>query len=250
MKPPVGLLFAVLFGVFCVGGTCTAFEIPLETTQLVVGRSHGWDDTHVTLQRWTRSASGWEPVGAAWPGRLGRNGLAWGLGLHPQPPGAVLKKEGDGRAPAGVFALGGVYGYGPASGVQRAAGLAYHQVGPSDLWVEDPDSPDYNRHIRLPGRGPATEWEKAQQMKQGDPAHSLKLLIHHNTGPRIVPGGGSAIFFHIWRQDGAKTSAGCTVMSEADLRTLIAWVDPKKRPLFVLLPEQDYLTLRPRWKLP
>jgi len=127
--------------------------------------------------------------------------------------------------------------------------MPYTQITSRDLWVEDPDSPDYNRHIRLDAE-PATAWEKEQQMKQNDPAHALKLFIEHNAAATIRPGAGSSIFFHIWRGGGSKATAGCTTMSEPNLRSLIAALDPSKNPLFVILPEDDYTRLRDTWKLP
>ena len=87
-------------------------------------------------------------------------------------------------------------------------------------------------------------------MKQGDHAHSLKLFIAHNPAPGAVPGAGSSIFFHIWRADGTKPSAGCTTLSEPNLRRLIATVDPAKKPLYVLLPEEEYRRVARTWKLP
>jgi L,D-peptidoglycan transpeptidase YkuD (ErfK/YbiS/YcfS/YnhG family) len=189
----------------------------------------------------------WVQSAGPWSGRLGKNGLAWGLGLHPVPTGGSAKREGDLRAPAGVFALGGAYGYAPA--IEKAPGLPYRQITSRDLWVEDPASPDYNRHRRLESE-PGTAWEKKQQMKQGDPAHSLKLFVAHNPAPGAVPGAGSSIFFHIWRAGGAKPSAGCTVLSEAHLRKLIASIDPSKNPVYVLLPEEEYRRSAREWKLP
>lgn len=225
------------------------FRLSPKTTQLILGLAETWDSSHVTLQRYERPAGGtWRPVGEPWKGRLGASGLAWGRGLHPNPPGARLKTEGDKRAPAGAFRLGLACGYVPD--IPRQPGQEYFQVTSRDLWVEDPKSPHYNQHIRL-NHEPRTPWEKRQQMKQpGDAAHALKLLIHHNTPPRAVPGAGSAIFFHIWRGGGSKASSGCTTMAEPALRRLIAWVDPKQHPVYVLLPKAEYEKHRKAWDLP
>lgn len=226
-----------------------AFQIPPACTQAIVATAPDWNTSSGSLQRWERRAGTWVPVGSPLPVRFGKNGLAWGLGLHPTEVDGPQKREGDGRAPAGVFALGGAYGYAPD--IPRRPSLPYHQVRVNDLWVEDTASPDYNRHLKLPGgRGPETEWEKQQQMKQDDPAHSLKLFIAHNAAPGAVPGAGSAIFFHIWREAGAKPSTGCTVMAEPALKELIAWVDPAQKPVYILLTQDDYTRLRTPWALP
>lgn len=151
------------------------------------------------------------------------------------------------RTPAGIFRLGGVWGY--AEDIDRHPSMPYTRITSRDLWVEDSSSPSYNCHIRLDAE-PATAWEKKQQMKQGDPAHALKLFIAHNAGPEVRPGAGSSIFFHIWREGGAKPTAGCTTMSEVNLRGLILALDPARKPTYVILPEADYARLRERWKLP
>lgn len=226
-----------------------SFRIQPATTQIIVGIAPDWNSSHVTLQRYERAPGGaWRPVGGPVPGRLGRSGLVWGLGLHPVPPGAPVKREGDGRAPAGAFALGGAYGY--ADNVRRHPALPYHQVTEADMWVEDPKSPHYNRHLINPHGAPRNQWEQEQQMRQNDHAHSLKLFVAHNSGQRVVPNGGSAIFFHIWRDAGSRPSAGCTVMDEAALRELIAWVNPRSFPVYVLLPRAEYDRLRGPWGLP
>lgn len=224
-----------------------AFELPNDCAQCLVGRASGWDASSVTLRLYEKSGGRWQPVGQPWDGRLGKSGLVWGLGLHPVSAGMPVKREGDKRTPAGVFGIGGAWGY--ADDVARNPRLPYVKISSRDLWVEDPGSASYNRHVHLDSE-PATPWEKKQQMKQDDPAHSLKLFIAHNAGSSVKPGAGSSIFFHIWRGGGSKPSAGCTTMSEANLRALIAALDPAKNPLYVILPDTEYARLRDEWKLP
>jgi L,D-peptidoglycan transpeptidase YkuD (ErfK/YbiS/YcfS/YnhG family) len=225
----------------------SGFEWPASSQQCLVGIARDWNDSYVTLQWHEKSGHSWRKVGAPWQGRLGKNGLVWGLGLHPNPAAARTKKEGDGRTPAGVFRIGGAWGY--EASIRKHPQLAYRRVTPRDLWVEDVQSPSYNRHVIL-SHDPRTPWEKAQQMKQNDPAHQLKLFIAHNAPPQVVPGAGSSIFFHIWRRDGAAASAGCTTMSQKSLRNLVASIDPTKQPLYVILPQQEYQRYRKQWKLP
>lgn len=227
-----------------------AGPIPADCRQLVVGIARDWNDSHVAIQRFERHGKGWRPVGTSWTGRLGRDGLVWGRGLHTTPAGGILKVEGDGRAPAGIFALGKAYGLYRADQVARPNGMAYQQISTRDLWVEDPASPLYNQHLTLPHAEPHTEWEKKQQMKLNDPAHALKIYIGHNSPPKVVPNGGSAIFFHIWRANGGRPTSGCTTMPEWRLRELVAWLDPGAHPAYVLLPRTEYAALRGNWQLP
>ncbi|MCP5534979.1 MAG: hypothetical protein H7A51_01960 [Akkermansiaceae bacterium] len=226
-------------------------QVPGNCTQVVVGVSSGWNSSHVTLTVYENDGRAWKTIGQPWTGRLGRNGLAWGYGIHPKVSStAPTKREGDGRAPAGIFKIGGAYGY--AERIAHHPGLKYRRITPQDLWVEDRTSPHYNRHLVI-DHPPKTTFEKKAQMRQNDHAHSLKLYIGHNDailGGRPVPGLGSAIFFHIWRGGGSKPTAGCTTMHEAMLKQLIARIDPGKNPVYVLLPQSEYQRLRKTWKLP
>jgi L,D-peptidoglycan transpeptidase YkuD (ErfK/YbiS/YcfS/YnhG family) len=224
-----------------------AFEMPADSTQCVVGVADGWDSSKATLSFFEKRGGAWQQSGASWPARLGKNGLIWGGGMQPVPAGVNTKREGDFRAPAGIFKIGGVWGY--AASIRKHQQLYYHKVSSRDLWVEDPASPSYNKHVVL-GHEPATAWEKRQQMKQSDPAHALKLFIAYNAPPQVVANAGSSIFFHIWRADGGKPTAGCTTMAEGQLRGLIARLDPTRKPVYVLLPKSEYAKYRAQWKLP
>lgn len=231
--------------------TSAIAQLPNDCQQAVVGVTNGWNSSHVTLRIYEKNNGQWQPVGGAWKGRLGSNGLAWGYGLHPTiTTNQPQKREGDKRAPAGIFKIGGAYGYGTQ--ITKHRDLYYRKVTAGDLWVEDVNSPHYNKHIILP-HTPKTTWEKKAQMRQGDYAHSLKLYIAHNDaimGGKPISGRGSAIFFHIWRGGGSKATAGCTTMDEAKLKALIARINPHKKPVYILLPEADYKAVRTTWKLP
>lgn len=232
----------------------TAFaSVPNNCTQAILGIADGWNSSTVTLSVVEKNAHGqWVRVLGPFKGRLGRKGLVWGLGLHSNFRGATLKKEGDGRSPAGVFALGGLWVTNKKP-VKHQRGIPYVKVGPNDLWVTNTTDPRYyNRHIRIdhPAR---TEWELKEQMRQTDYPHSIKMLICHNTHERkggVVVGGGSSIFFHIWRNGGKSPTAGCTSMAENNLRTIIARLNPARNPVYILLPRAEYARLRTYWHLP
>src|SRR5687767_2464553 len=74
--------------------------------QLMVVTTRGWDAVGGTLRRFERrTARGvWAQVGADVPVVVGRTGLAWGTGLVAAGGWeGPHKREGDGKAPAGVF---------------------------------------------------------------------------------------------------------------------------------------------------
>lgn len=227
--------------------TASAFELPANSKQCLVGIAENWQSSNVILCFYQKFGADWKPIGDPWNGRLGKNGLVWGNGISPNPAGAITKKEGDGCSPAGVFAIGGAWGYRPT--ILKHPLLAYRKVTVRDLWVEDSNSPQYNHHVIL-DHDPDSAWEKKQQMKQTDPFHSLKLFIAHNAPPQVTPNAGSSIFFHIWRGLGAKPTAGCTTMDESKLKWLISNIDPNCKPIYVLLPKLEYEKYRTSWKLP
>ena len=79
-----------------------------EARQLILVRGRGWNEAAgatVTLFERTKAGDNWRQTAAASACTLGRNGLAWGIGLHGTCPTSgqpLLKREGDGRSPAGV----------------------------------------------------------------------------------------------------------------------------------------------------
>src|SRR4030095_7864732 len=88
--------------------------VPDDGTQLIVGSAPTWNSNRGDLRRFERASSqGWTAVAGPFPVLFGKKGLAWGTGLAGQKEPGLRKKERDGRAPAGVFEIGQVFGYEP-----------------------------------------------------------------------------------------------------------------------------------------
>jgi L,D-peptidoglycan transpeptidase YkuD (ErfK/YbiS/YcfS/YnhG family) len=219
--------------------------IPAGAKQLVTAIVDEWGATRATLRRWRRAGAGWEPDGAPWPGVIGKGGAAWGAGLHgdgaPAGRGGPRKREGDGRSPAGAFALRGSYGYAEAP----PPGTRLPYVPLDERWrcVDDPASKHYARILDRTAVAP--DWTSAETMRRADELYAWVVDVAHN--PAHAPGAGSCIFLHVWRGEGSAT-VGCTAMDERRLADLIATLDPSA--VFVLLPRAEYAALAPAWALP
>jgi L,D-peptidoglycan transpeptidase YkuD (ErfK/YbiS/YcfS/YnhG family) len=217
-------------------------------SQLLVVTTEGWDAHQGRLQAFERRQDHWQPVGASFAVALGRNGSAWGLGLHPAQANGPHKREGDGRSPAGIFSVGEAFGY--AQRIDSA--LPYQPMRQSNYCIDVPDSPLYNRIVDAERVGAdavagSTEPMRLDLHHDGDRRYQEGFVIGHN--PQARPGAGSCIFAHLWRAPGEAT-AGCTAMEPADMQRLLAWLRPSAAPLFVLLPRQEYARLRTAWALP
>ncbi len=221
----------------------------IEARQLVLVTTPDWNATEGELRTFERSAAGgWQEVETAVPITVGRSGSAWGLGLHPAQADGPQKKEGDGRAPAGMFAIGTAFGYAPSAGTA----LPYAPMQPTSWCMDVVDSPLYNRIVDAREVSEAAVKGSSEPMRldlhnKGDQRYATGFVIEHNA--QAVKGAGSCIFAHLWGKPGQAT-AGCTAMAPASMQRLYAWLKPDAKPVFVLLPQTEYQRLRQEWKLP
>ncbi len=79
-------------------------------------------------------------------------------------------------------------------------------------WCEDPSSRNYNRPVRAPSR------DATDRMWREDALYDLVFVLDQNFRQR-AKGRGSAIFFHIARDDLSPT-AGCVAIPAAAMRRL------------------------------
>lgn len=217
-------------------------NLPAATTQVLLVTSADWNTPDAGLQRMEKVQGAWQPVGDRITAKIGRNGLGWGRGLHVEGAGGY-KQEGDGKAPAGVFPLGVVFGYAPQApqGVQ----MPYWQADERDYFVDAVDSPDYNHWRSIPvgqPNDPKQHWSSFERMRRDDHQYEFGMIVGHNM-LGTEAGRGSAIFLHVWLNPATATS-GCTAMSREDLLAVLTWLKPAAHPLLVQVPEGELPGLR------
>ena len=153
--------------------------------------------------------------------------MSWGLGLHNTEEGAPRKKEGDGRAPAGVFSFGTAFS-------REAVGLGVKciTITTSHEAIDDSKSRYYNQLVDL-RKIADSDWKSSEKLF-GSPHYSLGIWVEHN--PKRIPGAGSCIYLHEWVGERTGT-AGCTVLRIADLKRTLGALKTAAQPVLVQLPE-------------
>lgn len=225
----------------------TESPIPDGCRQLLLVRTPSWAAVRGTLERYERDESlRWNLVGAAIPLNVGRGGMGWGRGLFAGAEPGPVKREGDGRSPAGAFALGRAFGSAddlPEGGKN----FPYLHTLPSTYCIEDTRSKYYNQVIDVAGVTPGSRpgWS---EMQRADGLFRWGVIVRQNDADTKV-GAGSCVFLHIWRGPGRGT-AGCTAMAEDQIESVLRWLDPKAEPILVELPEPAYQELHDAWRLP
>lgn len=134
--------------------------------------------------------------GLVLPCALGRNGVT------------RFKREGDGATPAGEWAVLRFY-------LRRSAFLRapWRLTRRDDIWCDDARSFLYNRPLRAPSR------LSHEEMWRKDRLYDVVGVMDYNLRPR-VRGRGSAIFFHVAREDLGPT-AGCVALRARDMARLL-----------------------------
>jgi L,D-peptidoglycan transpeptidase YkuD (ErfK/YbiS/YcfS/YnhG family) len=228
-------------------GVLPKSPIGADTTELVTVISSAWSSVPATLRRYERAGSAWQAVGDPIPVVLGKSGLAWGIGVQAATSdGGPVKHEGDGCSPAGVFSVGTAFGYATPD-LATWLKLPYEQATDDLECVDDPASSHYNTLVHR-GAIANVDWQSSEQMKRPDSLYRWGLFVNHNSDPP-KPGAGSCIFVHLWSGPSSST-VGCTAGEESQIKTVLGWLDPAKRPLIVQLPQSVYDAHRADWGLP
>ena len=215
MKIVLGLLITFI----------TAYAQIPDTKQLIVVTTKNWSTPSGMLQRYEKTDKSWHKVGKAIDIKLGRNGLGWGIGLHTTPKDAqYIKKEGDGKAPAGIFSLKQAFGYNPF-----VAEYPYEVYSATDHCVDDVNSKLYNKIVD--SKKVTIDYKSKEHMKFPKDYYKYGIVVNHNHIDEYgaKKGAGSCIFIHIKKVP----TAGCTVMSESEMKELIEWLEVKSNPLLV-----------------
>lgn len=157
--------------------------------------------TYATVRGCQRRTDGtYLQVLGPYSGRVGYNGVV----------SAAAKREGDGRTPAGLYALHDGFGALPNPGLARRWTVATSR----HVWVDDSRSAYYNTMQLDPARG---RWTSAEKLLNR-PAYDYAQVIAYNRA--ATPYKGSAIFLHVGT---GGATAGCVSVSAASLVALLRW---------------------------
>ena len=209
------------------------------SSQLILVLASDRNATQAKLYTFERADAGnWKRADIESDVVIGRKGMAWGIGLHGGcERGSASKKEGDERAPAGVFELDEIFGVAKKPKLR----FPYRQVTATTEAIDDPRSRFYNRFVDA--RRVQKDWTSSEHMLRSDDLYRWGIVVRHNWKQR--PGYGSCIFLHTWLGADQGTS-GCTAMPSLVLQKLIRWIDQARRPVLVQLPVAEYRRLQLR----
>ncbi len=218
-----------------------------EADKLIVVTTPDWNTVGGILTRYERTKKrGWKQVGQHEPVVVGKNGLGSDPRLAKTDPAAFsgpVKHEGDGRSPAGVFAITSTFGFAPSIEDSKF----YQTVTPNTECIDDSSSRYYTRVLDTTDIRDR-DWNSSEKMRTVS-GYIWGAVVDYNMGADTVPGNGSCIFLHVWSGPGRGT-AGCTAMPEAAMRDIMRWLNTRGRTALVQLPEAEYRRLQKVWELP
>lgn len=215
--------------------------------QLILVTVVDWDEVRGICQVFEKKFNTWVARSEVFDVVIGRNGLAWGLGLHETDClEGPIKKEGDGKAVAGAFTFSSFWGN--ASPLQMThLKMPYFQISSTIEGVDDGKSIYFNQIVDR-SKIEKIDWDSSEKfIDYRDNVYSYMALIDHNQ--QRVPINGSCIYMHVWEGPSIGT-AGCTAMSVENMKKMFTFLDLTKRPVMVQLPKKEYLKLQKDWKLP
>ncbi|PKL80356.1 MAG: hypothetical protein CVV27_00490 [Candidatus Melainabacteria bacterium HGW-Melainabacteria-1] len=240
----------------------TSYGIPASSQQLILVLTDSWQAIPAKLYRYQRASAdaSWSTAGQPIAAVVGRKGLGWGRGLHsPADTNGDYRVEFDKRAPAGIFALGTVFGLASESQARHWLGglrMPYLELTESIRCIGDHDSQHYNTLVDI--HQVKSDWRDAPNEKMreiavtDEKAYQWGVFINHNLDANPQPRdkiSGSCIFLHIWKTPDTGT-AGCTAMTREHMVEIVRWLDQARHPVLVQLPRSEYTRLQAAWGLP
>jgi L,D-peptidoglycan transpeptidase YkuD (ErfK/YbiS/YcfS/YnhG family) len=141
--------------------------------------------------------------GKTFPCAIGRSGAI----------DAADKREGDGTTPKGTYPPRYLY-WRPDRLARPETEIAAVPLTPEAGWCDDVADHSYNRPVTLPYAA------SSEALWREDHIYDVILVIGHNDEPPVAPLG-SAIFFHLARENYAATE-GCVALAKDDFLKLLS----------------------------
>lgn len=147
------------------------------------------------------------------------------------------KKEGDLRTPKGEYNLGFAFGT-----MNDEFKYPYYKIYDNYYWVDDINSPFYNNLVIVSDKILDTpykylkfvnkiSWKSAEHLIDYPIEYELAIVIEYNIEP-CIPEKGSAIFFHIQKENKTYT-AGCVATTKDNLLYIINWLGKDRAKIII-----------------
>ncbi|HEX2549202.1 MAG TPA: L,D-transpeptidase family protein [Gammaproteobacteria bacterium] len=237
------IIFLLLFFIpsLCFSAS-TPQQLISNSQQMIIVFTPNLKSHNGQLQRFERYSAQhpWIAVGKSIPVVVGKNGLGWDAQFRKEQNHTIIKKEGDGLTPIGIYELGPTFGF-----AEKSTHNNYFPLTDSSFCVDDVKSAYYNKLIDT-----ATipkDWNSGEKMRQIS-QYREGAVVQYNSTP-VQPGAGSCIFMHIWKNSTTGT-AGCIAMEESNLKENLNWLDARKNPLLAILTLPIYKNVESTWQLP
>lgn len=144
--------------------------------------------------------------GHSYPCALGKGGLT------------LDKSEGDGATPVGTFGLNYVL-FRPDRVKCPITSLKTYALNQSAGWCDAPDHQAYNQAVDLPFES------SHEKLWREDHIYDIIVVLNHNQNPTI-PHKGSAIFFHLAREN-FKSTEGCVAVELNVMLRILKTIKPQ-----------------------
>jgi hypothetical protein len=194
--------------------------------QTLLVLSDGFNSSNAILYSFENGVSIFPPIDV----NIGRNGLAWDSEdkEFEHKNSEPLKHEGDGKSPAGIFALVSSFGTD-----EQTFHFPYTKSSSELICVDDTNSSLYNTLVLLPPVKP----KSFEYMKRDDNQYDLGIIVAYN--PTQIKNNGSCIFLHV-EKEALHPTAGCTSMQYNEIKKIITWLDSSKNPRLVQIPIDSF----------
>lgn len=212
----------------------TSQQLLSNSKQLIIVSTPNWNSISGQMQRFERKSTqhAWKAVGKPIAVVIGKHGLGWDSRFKNKQDQSVIKREGDGLTPMGIYAIGPTFGFDEKSNNK----ISYFPLTDTSVCVDDVKSTYYNQLIDS-ASVLKKDWNSGEQMRQV-PQYKFGAVVQYNKAPE-TPGAGSCIFMHIWKSPSSGT-AGCIAMEESNLKANLNWLDPKKHPMIAIFTVQAF----------
>ncbi|MDL2077394.1 L,D-transpeptidase family protein [Streptomyces sp. GXMU-J15] len=179
-------------------------------TQLITAVADRTGATRGIVTWWELRRGRWVRAGTA-PARFGANGLVRG----------TERRQGTSTTPTGLYSLPYAFGIKAAP---RGTAYKYRRVHRDSWWCQDNRSRSYNRWTEPRAADCRAAESEHLITYAGQYAHALVVGFNYR---RPVRGRGAGIFLHV---NGRGATAGCVSVPGADMRRILRWVDPARKP--------------------